>query len=285
MQKVDGNLWVAPNKALSYPEKYFSDCFKKIGIEFQNNVYVKPCYCLDFLFGNNYYFEVDGEQHYRDPAAIEKDKKRTLLLEKEGYKLIGRCRWKLFSKLNLSEREAYIKQLVSSILNGNTIEFLNKMLNERLEKEEIEQKLIKEKRKEILALKKEEIEQRLIFLKNNIKEFGVTYCANALGISHTQVRRFCLKNNIELPERGKTKPYKAKRLDTLPDGLYFIKNPNMENRYAIDKENNVYTLNGFNSGKIKKNKIYISKKTNRKFVRLLDNSNNKVKLYIDEIII
>lgn len=284
-QKGAGNLWVAPNKALSYPEKYFSECFKKLGIDFQNNVYVKPCYCLDFLFGNNSYFEVDGEQHYRDKSAIEKDELRNKLLEKEGYKLVGRCRWKAFSKLNQEEKQKYINQLILSILNGKSIDSLNKMLKNRLDTEASEIKKLEQKRKVLAALKKEELDERIIFLKNNVKELGVTECSKRLGISHTQVRRFCLKNNIELPERGKTKPYKSKDAVNIPENLYLIKNLNVKKCYAIDKEYNVYTLNCFNRNKIKKIKTYSLRKSNKKFVVLQGVSNKKIRVFLDEIVI
>ena len=105
-----GNHWICPNIKRSYAEQYFYDYFKNnTDLNIQNNIWVDH-YCLDFVY-NNKYFEVDGEQHYTE-EGIKKDKRRTEFLEKKGYILIDRCRWKNFIKLSDIEKQNYINNII-----------------------------------------------------------------------------------------------------------------------------------------------------------------------------
>lgn len=108
-----GNHWICPLIKRSYAEQYFYDAFTNAKIEFQNNVWLCHRYCVDFLFGN-YYFEVDGEQHYT-AEAIEHDKERETFLLEHGYKCLKRCRWKEFRKLSFEDKADYINGLVAQL--------------------------------------------------------------------------------------------------------------------------------------------------------------------------
>lgn len=108
-----GNHWICPHIHRSYAEQYFYDAFTNAKIEFQNNVWLCRRYCVDFLFGN-YYFEVDGEQHFTE-KAIEHDKEREAFLLEDGYICIKRCRWREFRKLPFEDKANYINGLVTQL--------------------------------------------------------------------------------------------------------------------------------------------------------------------------
>lgn len=108
-----GNHWICPHIHRSYAEQYFYDAFTNAKIEFQNNVWLCRRYCVDFLFGN-YYFEVDGEQHFTE-KAIEHDKEREAFLLEHGYICIKRCRWREFRKLPFEDKANYINGLVTQL--------------------------------------------------------------------------------------------------------------------------------------------------------------------------
>lgn len=112
-----GNHWICPHIKQSYAEKYFTDVFNNANLKFETNVWLCKRYCVDFLFGN-YYFEVDGEQHFTD-EAIKHDDERERFLFEHGYKCIGRCRWKDYNKLSFEEKENYINGLVTQLAEVN----------------------------------------------------------------------------------------------------------------------------------------------------------------------
>ena len=103
-----GNHWICPAIKRSYPEEYFYECFKNENIEFESNKWLHH-YCVDFLFKNKYYFEVDGEQHYTT-EGIEHDIERDQFLKEHGYICIGRCRWSDFVKFSKDDKKKYIKR-------------------------------------------------------------------------------------------------------------------------------------------------------------------------------
>ena len=106
-----GNHWICPNIKRSYAEQYFYDYFKNnTDLDIQNNIWVDH-YCLDFVL-DNYYFEVDGEQHYQSEEAIKNDQRRYEYLQKKGYILIDRCRWKNFYKLSKDEKISYMDNII-----------------------------------------------------------------------------------------------------------------------------------------------------------------------------
>lgn len=107
-----GNHWICPHINRSYAEQYFYDCFMNAGLSFDNNVWIGH-YCVDFLF-NNYYFEVDGEQHYTDDG-IKHDTERSAFLNGMGYILLSRCRWSWFKSLLECDKVKYINDLISKI--------------------------------------------------------------------------------------------------------------------------------------------------------------------------
>lgn len=112
-----GNHWICPHVKRSYAEQYFYDAFTNAKLDFKSNVWLCQRYCVDFLFGN-YYFEVDGEQHYTEDA-IEHDEERESFLLEHGYICVGRCRWKEFKKLDFEQKETYINGLVAQLAEAN----------------------------------------------------------------------------------------------------------------------------------------------------------------------
>lgn len=110
--------WTGPLKQLSYAEQYFYDIVKTRceSIHWANNFRVSY-YKLDFAnLDSKVYFEVDGEQHY-DEYGLYHDQRRTERLEQLGWKLVGRVRWKLFSKLSDSEKAGYVNTLLNSFMS------------------------------------------------------------------------------------------------------------------------------------------------------------------------
>lgn len=107
------NHWICPAIKRSYAEQYFYDCFVNEHLEFENNKWINH-YCVDFLFKNKYYFEVDGEQHFTN-ESIEHDKERDVFLKEKGFVCIGRCRWKTFKSLEYEQKRNYILELVTKI--------------------------------------------------------------------------------------------------------------------------------------------------------------------------
>ena len=107
-----GSIWINPSIKRSYAEQYFYDCFINAGLLFGSNVWIGH-YCVDFLF-NNFYFEVDGEQHYTDDG-IKHDAERLNFLDSKGYTLLSRCRWSWFKSLSECDKVKYIDDLVSKI--------------------------------------------------------------------------------------------------------------------------------------------------------------------------
>lgn len=113
-----GNHWINPHIKMSYAEQYFYDCFTNANLSFKNNVWINH-YCVDFLFDNNIYIEVDGEQHFTDDA-IKHDIERDKFLLNLGYKCLCRIRWASFSKLSYKEKHDYICNLIKQ-LNESSI--------------------------------------------------------------------------------------------------------------------------------------------------------------------
>lgn len=94
------------NHKTSFAEGYWKDVFK----DNENIVYNfrVEYYVLDFAnLEKKVYFEVDGEQHYT-AEGLAHDRERTVFLEQQGWKLIKRCRWSLYQKLQKTERENYV---------------------------------------------------------------------------------------------------------------------------------------------------------------------------------
>ena len=111
--------WIGRRKR-SYAEQSWYNIFtEKLGKgSFENN-YVVPkensCYFLDFAWPTKkLYFEVDGETHYTQDG-LEHDKLRTAFLEKEGWKLVGRCRWSEYQKLSFEEKEVFVNSIIKQL--------------------------------------------------------------------------------------------------------------------------------------------------------------------------
>lgn len=104
----------------SYPEKYFTKVFKNEKLEVEKS-YRIGLYELDFAIVNKKIdIEVDGSQHKLDKKIVESDKRRTKLLESDGWDVI-RIDWAEYQKQNRKEKEEYIRKLISYI-NGLIIE-------------------------------------------------------------------------------------------------------------------------------------------------------------------
>jgi very-short-patch-repair endonuclease len=95
---------------ISYPEKYFLDCFSDIvqDIEFQFQVFR---YKLDFANPKEkLYFEIDGDQHYYDKKIIDHDIIRNNNLKEIGWHGI-RLRWSHFKKMSEEEKRNKILEI------------------------------------------------------------------------------------------------------------------------------------------------------------------------------
>lgn len=105
--------WIGRRKR-SYAEQSWFNIFTKNNIEFENNYHVNP-YWLDFAWPKQkIYFEVDGRTHYTEEGILH-DEKRTQKLLNEGWRLIGRCNWSEYQKMNIEEKEKYVKEILDLI--------------------------------------------------------------------------------------------------------------------------------------------------------------------------
>lgn len=102
------------SKGESYPEIYFKNLFEAENIDLKYHLQV-GIYQLDFYnLKSKIDVEIDGEQHYRDPRIIESDKRRTLLLESLGWKII-RIRWADYQKFTMDQKKEIVERIRESI--------------------------------------------------------------------------------------------------------------------------------------------------------------------------
>lgn len=103
------------SKGDSYPEKYFKKVFDNENIVYEQNYY-QLGYFLDFAWPEKkVYIEIDGEQHYSDIRIVEHDKKRTEDLNKNGWTLLYRIRWKDYKKLSEKEKAIFIEEIIKTL--------------------------------------------------------------------------------------------------------------------------------------------------------------------------
>lgn len=99
------------SKGDSYPERYFEECLK--GSSFVKKHRILN-YQLDFADLNNLIdLEIDGQQHFSDTKIFEHDKKRNLILQELGWKII-RVRWSVFSQRSKEEKAKIIDAIISN---------------------------------------------------------------------------------------------------------------------------------------------------------------------------
>ena len=102
----------------SYCEKFFKQILNNEHIEYEQNYY-QFGYFLDFAFPiTKTYFEVDGEQHYLDERIVKHDKKRTEVLQKNGWTCLFRIRWSRYQKMPKECKERFIKNIIQKIKNA-----------------------------------------------------------------------------------------------------------------------------------------------------------------------
>jgi very-short-patch-repair endonuclease len=107
--------WIGRRKR-SFAEQYWFDLFtKELGENsFENNFPVKAeksAYFLDFAWPEKkLYFEVDGETHFTEEGK-KHDSIRTEFLQKNGWVLIGRCRWSEYQKLTKDQKIKYFQEI------------------------------------------------------------------------------------------------------------------------------------------------------------------------------
>lgn len=98
----------------SYPEKYFTELFKKENIDVVK-YYRVGLYELDFCIPDKLIdIEIDGNQHYYDKKIIESDIRRNKILEENGWDII-RINWSEYQKLNLDDKKIFISKLKNYI--------------------------------------------------------------------------------------------------------------------------------------------------------------------------
>lgn len=111
----------------SYPEKYFTELFKKENIKILKFFRI-GLYELDFCIPDKKIdIEIDGSQHYLDKKIIESDKRRTKFLEECGWDVI-RIDWSKYQSLDFLSKKEFIRELknyISEISNKKpTIEII-----------------------------------------------------------------------------------------------------------------------------------------------------------------
>lgn len=101
-------------KGPSYPERYFHEVFSSREIPFVQEYPFKR-FSLDFAFPEQRIdLEIDGELHYKNEKAREKDRVRDEILESEQWRVI-RIRWKTFKGLSSEDKESFIQNLISQV--------------------------------------------------------------------------------------------------------------------------------------------------------------------------
>jgi very-short-patch-repair endonuclease len=177
----------------SYPEKYFTEIFKKEEINVIKG-YRIGLYELDFSIPEKKIdIEIDGSQHYVDKKIIESDKKRNLFLEENGWDII-RINWSQYNKLshvnkcefinnfkkyifNIIDTKPTIKILETSIIHkckcGNTKgKYSSTCINCRY-------------------IKDRKVERPPIdVLLNDIKEIGYSATGRKYGVSDNSIRKW-----------------------------------------------------------------------------------------------
>jgi len=104
----------------SYPEKYFTEVFKREGLDVVKKFRVS-LYELDFSIPHKKIdIEIDGNQHYDDIKIVESDIRRNEFLETEGWDVI-RINWSNYQKLNYKEKNMFINDLKSYVNNLSEI--------------------------------------------------------------------------------------------------------------------------------------------------------------------
>lgn len=102
------------SKGESYPEEYFDKIFKINKLKYKKQLPIS-IYHLDFAFiENGINIEIDGEQHYVDSRIIESNKRKDIFLKDNGWDVI-RIRWSEYKKMNKSDKEKYINDLINYI--------------------------------------------------------------------------------------------------------------------------------------------------------------------------
>lgn len=101
------------SKGESYAESYWRIILESNNIEFTSE-YRIGIYSLDFAIADKKIdLEIDGDQHYIDERIIESDKRRTLYLQENGWKVI-RIRWSEYQKL--ADKKSYVDNLLQQII-------------------------------------------------------------------------------------------------------------------------------------------------------------------------
>ena len=73
---------------------------------------------MDFAFvDSKQYIEIDGEQHYVDNRIVKHDKIRTDKLLKNGWECIMRVRWSEYKKMEKSEQEEFVTNMIKLIMS------------------------------------------------------------------------------------------------------------------------------------------------------------------------
>lgn len=100
------------SKGRSYPEEYWKMVFDNHQISYEEQ-YRIGIYQLDFAFPSiKIDLEIDGEQHYVDQRIVDSDKRRTVFLEKQGWKVI-RIRWSKFQALE--NKSEFVEKLLRQL--------------------------------------------------------------------------------------------------------------------------------------------------------------------------
>ncbi len=116
------------SKGDSYPETYFTECFKETQIIKKYRVLN---YELDFCDPiRQIDIEIDGDQHFLDPNMVEHDKKRNQNLIELGWDIV-RIKWSKFQTKSPEEKRQIVQNIISYNFNDfpDVVLFINKSPN------------------------------------------------------------------------------------------------------------------------------------------------------------
>lgn len=192
------------SKGPSYPETYFDKIFEE---KFKYEKYFQvSLYHIDFaIIDKKIAIEVDGDQHYLDMKIVESDIRKDKYLTDNNWDII-RIRWSSYKKMNRTEKEKYIIELIDYINNliciKPEIKFFEKRKKEKIEYfEKINlcitcgENSVTRKNSECVKcshLKQRKVKERPSNeeLLKNVQEFGYCKTGRKYGVSDNCIRKW-----------------------------------------------------------------------------------------------
>lgn len=179
----------------TYPEKYFREWLEKENIPFQQEYRFK-LYAFDFLVNERVDLEIDGDQHKNDKRIIEHDIKRDAKSKDAGF-IVYRIMWSNYKKLNQEERETFLCELKSFLMNNS-----NPIPQFVIKKKQPKIKKVKSKNKKIKSDKPEDPRKKEA-LKMLI--LGKSYCevGRKFNVSDNAIRKWIKSLGLDPKHYGR----------------------------------------------------------------------------------